>query len=106
MKKKLSGDEVKRRIAELAFGKCNDAVKLIFLEPEQYELLDGLDLRMVSEVKRGSNGSVEVKLINRTDLLKLLAGQTETTENVKGNDAASFFVAMDKAAKRLGDEKA
>ncbi len=105
MKNEIGGSDVVRLIGELAFGNANDAVRLIFLDPDNQELIDGLDLRMVSEVKRGSNGAVEVKLLNRIALLELLAGLLETTEN-SGNQAASFFSAMDKAAGRLGEETA
>ncbi len=105
MKKKLTGTDLTGLIGELAFGKTNDAVRLVFLDAENQEQLEGLDLRMVSEVKRGSNGTVEVKLLNRIALLELLAGLIEPEENEKGR-AESFFSAMDKAAGRLGEGKA
>ena len=100
MRKKLTGADVVNRIGELAFGKPNDAVKLVFLDPEQVELIDGLDLSMVSEVKRGANGAVEVKLLNRIELLELLA-QLASPQTARGGEAESFFTAMDKAAARL-----
>ena len=90
MRKKLSGTDVINRIGNLAFGKANDAVKLVFLDPENKEEIDKLDLSMVSEVKRGSNGVVEVKLLNRTALLELLAGLT-APQTQKGNEAESFL---------------
>ena len=100
LRKKLSGTDVINRIGNLAFGRANDAVKLVFLDPESKEQIDRLDLSMVSEVKRGSNGVVEVKLINRIALLELLAGLT-APQTQKGNEAESFFTAMDRAAARL-----
>lgn len=100
MRKKLSGTEVINRIGNLAFGKANDAVKLVFLDPESKEQIDKLDLSMVAEVKRGSNGVVEVKLLNRIALLELLAELT-APQTQRGNEAESFFTAMDKAAARL-----
>ncbi len=100
MRKKLSGADVINRIGNMAFGKANDAVKLVFLDPESKEQIDKLDLSMVSEVKRGSNGVVEVKLINRIALLELLAGLT-APQTQKGDEAESFFTAMDRAAARL-----
>lgn len=102
MKKKLGRADVIKHIGDLAFGKANDAIKLVFLDPEQQELIDGLDLSMVSEVKRGANGVVEVKLLNRIALLELLAQLLEP-EVSKRNGAESFFAAMDKAALKLGE---
>ena len=100
MGRKLSGSGLVRKIEELAFWKSNDAVKLVFLKPEEQEIIDKLDLRMVSEVKRGSGGNVEVKLLNRVALLELLAGLLDTGAPVTGKEgeAESFFTAMDKAA--------
>lgn len=100
MGRKLSGTEVVNRIGNLAFGKSNDAVKLVFLDSECVEELNELDLSMVSEVKRSSNGAVEVKLLNRIALLELLATLVGPLEK-KGGEAESFFSAMDKAAARL-----
>lgn len=105
MRKKLSGIDVINYIGNLAFGKANDAVKLVFLDPESREEIDKLDLSMVSEIKRGSNGVVEVKLLNRITLLELLAGLT-APQTQRGNEAESFFTAMDKAAARLSTGEA
>lgn len=104
MDKVFVSSDVIRQIDELAFGRANDAVKLAFLEPEQQGLIDGLDLRMVSEVKRGANGAVEIKLINRIALLELLAQLLEPPSS-KSNEAESFFTAMDKAAAMLGENE-
>lgn len=97
-----------RRINELAFGSATDAVKLAFIDPERPELIDGLDLRMVSEVKRGNNGAVEVKLLNRIALLELLAGLLKTDSPAgqgQGGGAESFFTAMDRAAEKLKEKE-
>lgn len=102
MGKKLSNADVVNYIGKLAFGKANGAVKLVFLGPEQQELIDKLDLSMVSEVKRGSKGEVEVKLLNRIALLELLARLLEPASS--GSEAESFFSAMDKAAAKLSHE--
>jgi len=102
LRKKLGSADVIKHIGDLAFGKANDAIRLVFLDPEQQELIGELDLSMVSEVKRGANGAVEVKLINRIALLELLARLLEP-EASKRNGAEGFFAAMDKAAQRLGE---
>lgn len=100
MREKLNSDKVAEHIRRLAFAKSNDAVKLVFLEPEQLGLIDGLDLNMVSEVKRGAKGEVEVKLINRIALLELLSGLLEKS-SPSGGGAESFFTAMDSLASKL-----
>ena len=78
-----SGDirrqDVTRRLAELAFGKANDCVKLAL---EENLCLDDLDLSLLSEVKRNDKGTVEIKLIDRLRALEQLAQTTgeEKTE--------------------------
>ena len=70
--------DVARRRAELAFGEANDCVKLVL---EQETDLDSLDLSLLSEVKRNDKGTVEVKLIDRLQVLEqlaALAGKEET----------------------------
>ena len=62
--------DVARRLAELAFGKANDCVKLVLEEDPQ---VDKLDLSLLSEVKRNEKGTVEVKLVDRLQALKQLA---------------------------------
>jgi hypothetical protein len=62
--------DVTRRLAELAFGKANDCVRLAL---EDEPLLDKLDLSLLSEVKRNDKGTVEIKLIDRLRALEQLA---------------------------------
>ncbi len=62
--------DVTRRLAELAFGKANDCVKLAM---EEDICLDNLDLSLLSEVKRNEKGTVEIKLIDRLRALEQLA---------------------------------
>ena len=67
---KVSREDVTRRLAELAFGKANDCVRLALEdEPE----LGKLDLSLLSEVKRNDKGTVEIKLIDRLRALEQLA---------------------------------
>ena len=73
--------DVTRRLAELAFGKANDCVKLAL---EDAPCLDELDLSLLSEVKRNEKGTVEIKLIDRLRALEQLAqtaGETGTELN-------------------------
>ncbi len=66
--------DVARKLAELAFGKANDCVKLVL---EQETDLDKLDLSLLAEVKRNDKGRVEIKLIDRLQVLEQLAALTE-----------------------------
>ena len=65
---RLRREDVARRLAEIAFGKANDCVKLVL---EEGVSLGKLDLSLLSEVKRNEKGTVEVKLVDR---LKALQG--------------------------------
>ena len=62
--------DVTRRLAELAFGKANDCVRLALEDDPQ---LGKLDLSLLSEVKRNDKGTVEIKLIDRLQALEQLA---------------------------------
>ena len=67
---KISRSDVTRRLAELAFGKANDCVRLALEDDPQ---LGRLDLSLLSEVKRNDKGTVEIKLIDRLRALEQLA---------------------------------
>ena len=67
---KVSRADVTRRLAELAFGKANDCVRLAL---EDDPKLGRLDLSLLSEVKRNDKGTVEIKLIDRLRALEQLA---------------------------------
>ena len=67
---KVSRSDVTRRLAELAFGKANDCVRLALEDDPQ---LGRLDLSLLSEVKRNDKGTVEIKLIDRLQALEQLA---------------------------------
>ena len=79
--------DVTRRLAELAFGKANDCVKLAL---EENICLDELDLCLLSEVKRNDKGTVEIKLIDRLRALEQLA-QTAGEER---SDVDAFLQAL------------
>ncbi len=79
--------DVTRRLAELAFGKVNDCVKLAL---EDGVDLDRLDLSLLSEVRRNEKGMVEVKLLDRLKVLEQLA--QAAGEN--GTELAAFLQAV------------
>ena len=84
---KVSRSDVTRRLAELAFGKANDCVRLAL---EDEPSLDKLDLSLLSEVKRNDKGTVEIKLIDRLRALEQLA---EVAEEDK-SDMDAFLQAL------------
>ena len=79
--------DVTRRLAELAFGKANDCVRLAL---EDDPSLGKLDLSLLSEVKRNDKGTVEIKLIDRLRALEQLA-QVAQEDN---SDLESFLQAL------------
>ena len=80
--------DVLRRLAQLAFGRANDCVKLVLLDDPA---LDELDLSLLSEVKRNEKGTVEIKLMDRIRALEQLlrAGAND------GDCADAFFAAAE-----------
>ncbi len=80
--------DVLRRLAQLAFGRANDCVKLVLQDAPD---LEALDLSLLSEVKRNEKGTVEIKLIDRVRALEqLLNAGTENTDC-----ADAFFSAVE-----------
>jgi len=90
-KGEIKQQDVTRRLAELAFGRANDCVRLAL---ENDPRLDRLDLSLLSEVKRNEKGTVEIKLIDRLRALEQLAlvAQEEKT------DLEEFLKAMQEEA--------
>lgn len=83
----LTREDVARRLAELAFGKANDCVKLVLDEDAK---LDGLDLSLLTELKRNDKGTLEVRLVDRLRALEQLAVLAQSS----GTDLESFLQAM------------
>ena len=65
----IDRQDVIRRLAELAFGKPNDCVRLAL---EGLTDLDKLDLSRLSEIRRSDKGLVEIRLIDRVKVLERL----------------------------------
>jgi len=87
-----------RRLEALAFCRSNDAVKLAFLGEEALPRIDELDLSALTELHRLSNGTVEMKFIDRIKLLELLA---EFSLRSGETGAAELVTAIRCAADRL-----
>ena len=68
-------EQVIRQMWKLANAGAGDAVKLACFPPEEWcgvDGTDGLDLDALTEFKRGSNGVVELKFVDRGRLLERL----------------------------------
>lgn len=92
---KVSREDVTRRLAELAFGQPNDCVRLALEETPD---LEGLDLSLLSEIKRSEKGMVEIKLIDRLKALE----QLTLSAAESGDGMEQFLQALQKSA---GEEK-
>lgn len=93
MRRRYDRKKIIQELAKLAFSDSTDAVALAFL-PEGSDIT-GMNVSMVTEVKVGEKGGNQVKLLDRTELIRLLV------ELVGGGDAehaASFFQALNAAA--------
>ncbi len=80
-------EDVVRRLAELAFGKANDCVRLVL---EEGAPLQRLDLSLLTEVKRNDKGTVEVRLVDRLRALEQLALLAQD----RGQDLEEFLKAL------------
>ena len=84
---KIKREDVARRLAELAFGKANDCVKLVLDDDPEVEKLD---LGQLCEIKRNDKGTVEIKLVDRLRALEQLCQIAEQ----EGEDMESFLKAL------------
>lgn len=84
---KVSREDVVRRLAELAFGTANDCVKLVLETGVQVE---GLDLSLLTELKRNEKGTLEIRLLDRLRALEQLAMLAQNN----GTDLESFVKAL------------
>ena len=67
-----SREELLKEIEDLAGSKVNDAVRLAFLSEEDMGSMKDLDLSPITELKRNSSGTVELKFIDRLAALQWL----------------------------------
>lgn len=88
-------EDILRRLAQLAFGPVNDAVRLA-LEGEQADLKE-LDLSAVSEFKVTDKG-VEIRFVDRLRALEALGAMLEE----KGGGARELYQALAEAAGEEG----
>ena len=94
----LKREDALRRLAQLAFGRANDAVRLA-LEPKNVDP-SALDLSAVSEFKVTDKG-VEIKLVDRVRALETLCGMLESGG---GGGAEELYRALEEAAGQMEAE--
>ena len=89
-------EDALRRLAQLAFGRANDAARLA-LAPREVDP-GGLDLSAVAELKVTDKGGVEVKLVDRVRALETLCALLEERS---GGGAEELYRALEDAAGQL-----
>ena len=65
-------EDIVKRMWRLANAGAEDAVRLACFPPEEWQGVDKLELDALTEFKRGSNGVVELKFVDRGRLLERL----------------------------------
>ena len=65
-------EDIVKRMWRLANAGAEDAVRLACFPPEEWQGGDKLELDALTEFKRGSNGVVELKFVDRGRLLERL----------------------------------
>ena len=86
--------EMLARLRKLADRKVNDAVKLAFLDAEQVEKVDELDLSGLVELKKTEKG-FEARFVDQIKVLEMMRDLMERS----GTEAAEeFFQALNGAA--------
>ena len=101
-------EDVVEALKEIAFGRVNRGVELAYLEDPTAERIRKMDLSTVAEFKRGANGAVEIKFVDR---VKALGALYEMLGGGDENEAAEFLQAleqenyMQRLAPLLGEER-
>ena len=75
-------------LRKLAKWKNNDVVKLAFLDGEDAERVDGLDLSGVVELKRNANGTFEAKFVDKVRILSMIR---ELMEERRDGELGAFL---------------
>ena len=87
--------EVLEQMRRIVRSRPNDAVKLAFLDKEQIEEIDRMDLFLLSELKRSGNGGVEGKLSDPLQTMERLLAVLREGET---SPAESFYQALESGA--------
>lgn len=85
-------EQIIKRMWRLANAEAGDAVKLACFPPEEWQEPEKLDLDAPTEFKRGSNGVVELKFVDRGRLLERLL---DTVDHSGEDQVDRFLQAME-----------
>lgn len=78
----------------LAFGSIADCVQLLYMDKPTLQDLEGMDLFMISEIKRPKDGAMEIKFFDR---IKALEKLSEAQQNSQEN-SLPFYKALENSA--------
>lgn len=92
-------EDAVRRLAELAFGRANDAAALALGMPGTREKVEELDLSAVAELKVTDKGGVEIKFLDRVRALESLCSALDGRISTGADD---FFQALENSAEGSG----
>lgn len=87
------------RMWTLASARANDAVKLAFLPEEQTGQIGRLDLAALTELKRVSNGTVELKFTDRMRALETLYRLMEEEE--EGDKLSALYQQLEQGSEEI-----
>ena len=96
-KKTARPNAVKRGYSKIAFGKVNDAVRLMFRDGLGPEEIKKLDLNSVAELKQTKDG-LEIKFYDRMKALECLRGMEES-----GAGQSPLYRALVRSVKTCGE---
>lgn len=85
-------EQIIRQMWKLANAGAGDAVKLACFPPEEWQGTQRLNLEALTEFKRGSNGVVELKFVDRGRLLERLL---DTVDHSGQDQVDRFLQAME-----------
>ncbi len=91
-KKRYEREDVLAQMMKLAQYPANDGVRLAMVPDLSAEEINGMDLTGLTEFKRGSNGTVEIKFSDRLGVLESLLAQLEGGREEK---AIAFLKALE-----------
>ena len=66
-KREISREDVLRELKRIALSRPNAGIELAYMEKPTRQMIQRLDLSAVSEFKRNSAGSVELRFIDRVN---------------------------------------
>ena len=95
--KKARPDAVKRGYKKIAFGRVNDAVRLMFRDGLSPEEMKKLDLNSVAELKQTKDG-LEIKFYDRMKALECLREMEED-----GAGQSPLYRALLQSVKKRGE---